>query len=157
MKTIDETQLKEDGWHGGTLKYVKLISFPDAADVVSLEPNTYSLEELLAESEGYLGPFEGPRLHSDSLDTGISIFLWHRIKMHGQKYIAVVGISDETPFSKSDILIHAPSDSYTGMLIKAELQVSYEAESGVLLPIGTPDGAWIEAAVSGVKTELKFP
>tara|TARA_R110000824_G_scaffold401731_1_gene614200 strand:+ start:4396 stop:4869 length:474 start_codon:yes stop_codon:yes gene_type:complete len=157
MKAIDETQLKEDGWHGGTLKYVKLISFPDAADVVSLEPCTYTLEDLLSESEGYLGPFEGPRLHSDSLDTGISLFLWHRIKVHGQKYIAVVGISDETPFSESDILIHAPGDDYSGMLIKAELKVTYKAESGVLLPVGFPNGAWIEAAVSGVKTELKWP
>ena len=157
MKAIDEAKLKEDGWHGGTLKYVKLISFPDAADVVSLEPSTYSLEDLLSQSDGYLGPFEGPRFHSDSLDPGVSLFLWHRIKMHGQKYIAVVGISDETPFSESNVLIHAPSNNYTGMLVKADLKVSYKAESGVLLPVGVPNGAWIEAAVSGIETELKWP
>ena len=152
MQRIDESEFKENGWHGCSLKYVKLISFPDAADVITTEPATHLFQDLLGRSQGFLGPFEGPRLHSDGFDSGESLFFWHRIEMHGQEYIAVIGVRYDTPFGESDILVHTSGDDGSGgFLVEESLKVKYEAERCVFLPVSPPDGSWITPAMARIK------
>ena len=154
MQRIDESEFKENGWHGCSLKYVKLISFPDAADVITTEPTTYNFEDLLSKSQGFLGPFKGPSLHSDGFDSGTSLFFWHRIEMHGQEYIAVIGVRYDTPFGESDILVRTTgNDRPHGFLIQEGLKVKYKAERCVFLPIVPPDGSWIRSSMASIETD----
>ena len=153
MQRIDEAELEENGWHGGALKYVKLLGFPDAAEVVSLKSATYTFDDVLRNSEGFFGPFEDPGLHTDSLDTSGTLFFWHRVQMDGQEYGAVVAIRDRTPFSESNVLIHTSGESYGGLVVEEGLQLKHEVEGGVLLPEGIPCGSWISSAMARIQTD----
>ena len=153
MQRIDESEFKENGWHGCSLKYVKLISFPDAADMVAIEPATYLFKDILSRSQGFLGPFESPSLHSDGFDSGESLFFWHRIEMHGQEYIAVIGVRPDTPFGESDILVNSSGhDGPGGFLVEESLKVQYKTERCGFLPVSPPDGSWITPAMARIKT-----
>mgnify|MGYP003648260915 CR=1 FL=1 len=156
MQRIDEAKLNEAGWHGGTLQYVKLISFPDAADLISLEPSTYCIQDLLSDSSGFEGPFKCPDLHTDSLDAGISLFFWYRIKVKGQEYVAVVAVRSGTPILESNILIFGASETHGGMIIEPGLEIFHKGKNGILLPVVSPDGAWIPAAMTRIKSETEF-
>jgi hypothetical protein len=153
MQRIDETNLEENGWHPGTLKHVKLLSFPDPANSVTLEAATYSLKDFLGNSLRLIGSFIGPSFHSDSLVPTALAAQWHSVQMNRQEYIAVVVVSYPTPIAECNVLVSTSGDDRGRLIFQGEMELTHEPERDIFLPVSSPDRTWISTAMTSIQAD----
>ena len=153
MQGINETYLEENGWHSGVFKHMKLFSFPDPANPITFEAESYALQDFLRNSVRLIGSFINPSFKPDSLIPGVAACQWHSVQMNGQEYIAVVVVSYPTPLSESNVLIRTTGEDRGRMIFQAELKLLYDTERDVLLSKEIPDGAWIATAMARIQAD----
>jgi hypothetical protein len=154
MVRINEAQLQEGCGHRGALEYVKLFRTTNPLPGIPFEGVEDTLVYELAQSAIPLVTW----IHPDFCTGGPlwRIVLWVGVNVDGEECVAVLSIRNaETP-AEQHVLVEHPRKNRSMLAIGLHnrLELTYDSEADVFLPVPMELGTDIFSTVTSVKTYL---